>query len=94
MPGFEDAAVDAGGWEPVGPTSLPVPSAVLAGFGAGAGGGGKGNAGEGKGEKEDLPTRGEACDVAGAFGAACEELLVLVECKVEPEQEDEWPCES
>jgi hypothetical protein len=58
MPGFDED--DAGGCDPVGPTSRPVPSAVLAGFGAGAGGGGKGKAGEGKGEKEDLPTRGEA----------------------------------
>lgn len=56
MPGL----VGAGGCDPVGPTNRPVPSAVLAGFGAGAGGGGKGKAGEGKGEKEDLPTRGEA----------------------------------
>lgn len=79
MPGFE--ALVEGGWDPVGPTNRPVPSAVLAGFGAGAGGGGKGNAGEGKGEKEDLPTRGEACDVAGAFGAAFEAVAELLECE-------------
>lgn len=94
MPGFE--AGGAGGCDPVGPTSRPVPSAVLAGFGAGAGGGGgKGKAGEGSGEKEDFPTRGEACEVAGAFGAVLFCEVELLEWRVEPEDEDEeLPCES